>query len=332
MRAVVLARAPGPRLRPDDFATSDAPPPRSLRPGEVRLRVRWLSIDPYQRGLLDESPMFGQRIRPGTVMAGRGIGEVIESRADGWAPGEHALGDTGWADEAVADAARLVRVAGPAEQLPLHLGVLGVSGLTALLGLEALGGIDDGDVLLVSSAAGAVGSTVVQIARARGARVVALASGEHKTALLRELGAAAVIDRLRSPDLPDALRAAAPEGLTAFFDNVGESTLLAGLMALRPRGRALLCGYVAGYEAAAGSTSLEVFRLIMRQRLELRGFLVHDHAARFSAARAELSALIDNGRVQPLQTVVEGLVNAPAALCDLLAGRAIGKVVVKLVG
>jgi hypothetical protein len=332
-QSVVLSRQPGLHLRPDDFTLREAERAAALREGEVRLRVRWLSIDPYQRGLLDQTPMFGRRVMVGDVMAGRGIGEVVESRSERFAPGDMALGETGWATEAVAGGDLLTQVNGTGDTLSHHLGALGVPGLTAFLGLAALGGVGPGDVLLVSSAAGAVGSIVVQLAKAHGAKVVGLTSGAVKTSLLlNQFKADGVIDRHQGLALPQALRQAAPEGLTCFFDNVGEQTLADGLAALRPRGRALLCGYISGYEAGAPVESVATLRLVMRQRLEIKGFLVHDHSVRFGEARSALETLWRAGRLNAVQTVVEGLGNAPAALCDLLAGRAAGKVVVRVSG
>ena len=208
MQSIVLKRQPGQHLCPDDFELAGAAPHGSLREGEVRLRVRWLSIDPYQRGLLDQTPMFGRRVTVGDVMAGRGIGEVVESRSERFAPGDLAIGETGWAAEAVVPTESLAPVSGSAVCVSHYLGVLGVPGITAFLGLEALGGasgVGQGDVLLVSSAAGAVGSTVVQLAKARGAKVIGLTSGTAKTALLWEqLKADGVIDRHQGQPLPHA--------------------------------------------------------------------------------------------------------------------------------
>lgn len=331
MQKVVLNRQPGKHLHLDDFELRSSALPHALSEGEVRLRVHWLSIDPYQRGLLEQAPMFGRRVMVGDVMTGRGIGEVIESRSERFAPGDLVVGETGWATEAVAQGSAFVPIGGPAEFLPCYLGVLGVPGITAFLGLEAMGDVGEGDVLLVSSAAGAVGSTVVQLAKARGAKVIGLTSGPVKTAFLREqLKVDGVIDRHQGLPLPQALSEAAPEGFSGFFDNVGEQTLVDGLAALRPRGRALLCGYIAGYEAGPPMVPAETLRIIMRQRLNVRGFLVHDHASRFNETRSALERLLHSGQLQVVQTVVQGLGRAPAALCDLLAGRTAGKVVVRV--
>jgi len=331
MKAIVLARSPGQHLRPDDFELSASDATRQLQEGEARVRVRWLSIDPYQRGLLHETPMFGRRVLVGDIMAGRGVGEVVESRCTHLAPGDLVLGETGWSTESIVDGAKLARIEGPDEFLPHHLGILGVPGMTALLGLDAMGGVGAHDVLLVSSAAGAVGSTVVQLAKMQGATVIGLTSGPAKTRLVKEeLKADVVIDRLQGRSVADALLEAAPSGLSCFFDNVGEETLVAGLEALRPRGRALLCGYIAGYEAPVQQAPHEALRIVMRQRLQVSGFGVHDHADRFGEARKMLVDFLGAGRLQPVQSVVRGLHSAPGALCDLLAGRAAGKVIVQI--
>ena len=330
-RTLVLSRQPGQHLSTDDFEVQDGASAPDLQEGEVRLAVRWLSIDPYLRGLLDPNPMIGQRVHVGQVMSGRGIGRVIQTRCSGFGVGDLVTGETGWRSEAVAEGARLVRLEGPEELAPHHLGILGISGLTAMLGLDAMGGVGTGDTLLVSSAAGAVGSTVVQLAKLRGASVIAMAGGASKCALLRDrLKADAVIDRRSVVDLADALGKAAPGGISCFFDNVGEQTLLDGLSALAPRGRALLCGYIAGYEGAEPRELPETWRMVMRKRLEVRGFLVHDHMARFGEARALLRKHVESGAIQPFQTVVDGLEKAPEALCGLLAGSSVGKVVVRV--
>ncbi|MBY4596184.1 MDR family NADP-dependent oxidoreductase [Ottowia caeni] len=335
-QSVVLKLTPGRHLHPDDFELRNTAPPGSLLEGEVRLRVRWLSIDPYQRGLLDQTPMFGRRVMVGDVMAGRGIGEVIESRSERFSPGQLVIGETGWSTEAVTQEHALIPLGGSAERLSPesichYLGVLGVPGLTAFLGLETMGGVDADDVILVSSAAGAVGGTVVQLAKVRGAKVIGITSGALKTSFLKEnLKVDFVIDRLQGTPLSQQLLEAAPDGISGFFDNVGEQTLVDGLSAMRPRGRVLLCGYLSGYEAAAPVAPSEALRVIMRQRIELRGFLVHDHAALFGEARSSLARLLHAGQLQAVQTVTEGLGSAPAALCNLLAGRSIGKVMVRV--
>ena len=333
---VVLKQPPGQRLHPDDFELRVSASPRSLREGEVRLRVRWLSIDPYQRGLLDHIPMFGRRVMVGDVMAGRGIGEVIESRSERFVPGQLVIGETGWASQAITLDNVLLPISDSAESsnpdsICHYLGILGVPGITALLGIEAMGGVSARDVILVSSAAGAVGSTVVQLAKARGAKVIGITSGELKTSLLKEsLNVDVVIDRLQRISLPQALNESAPEGISCFFDNVGEQTLTDGLCAMRPAGRVLLCGYLSGYEAAAPTAPSEALRVVMRQRLELRGFLVHDHAARFAEARSYLISLLHGGQLRAVQTITHGLDSAPEALCNVLAGRTCGKVLVRL--
>lgn len=333
MQAVVLKRQPGQHLRPDDFELCSVPSPSALREGEVRLRTRCLSIDPYQRGLLDQTPMFGRRVMVGDTMAGRGIGEVIESRSGRFERGDMAMGEIGWVSEAVVHGDALSRLEGADESLSHAIGVLGIPGLTAYLGLDALGGVGEGDTLLVSSAAGAVGSTVVQLAKIYGAKVVGITSGTVKASLVRDrLRADAVIDRRQGASLRQALQDVAPEGFSCFFDNVGEQTLSDGLATMRPRGRALLCGYIAGYEASDSAASVETMRIVMRQRLEVRGFLVHDYAARFAKAREALEDLLRSGKLIALETVVEGLGRAPEALCHLLAGRSAGKVMVKVSG
>ncbi|MCL4746778.1 MAG: NADP-dependent oxidoreductase [Burkholderiaceae bacterium] len=331
-QAIVLTARPDGALSSTVFSRQSvalAP----LQKGEVLVRVRLLSIDPYQRSLLDEKPLVGRSVPIGGVMAGRGIGEVLVSRAAGWNSGELALGEFGWREHATAAAANLQKLEKGPYALSWHLGTLGYPGVTAWLALQDIGAPQSGETVLVSSAAGAVGSVVGQVAMASGARVIGVAGGSAKVALLRErLGFDFALDHRAKGELPATLAQLAPEGVDLFFDNVGEEMIDIGLSVLKPRGRVLLCGHVASYDAPdRAEHGHRYFRAIMNNRWRVHGFSVRDHAtARHVEAQHALRDLADKGRLRQLETIITGLSSAPAALVDLLAGRHVGKTIVSL--
>jgi len=329
--AITLIRKPIGALTPDMFEPVMQAVPE-LADGQVLLRVKLLSIDPYQRGLLDESPMTGAPVAVGAVMSGRGIGEVLQSRAPSWDVGDLALGEVGWREHSVVPVAGLQRIVKSPMPLSHNLGVLGFPAITAWLGLETIGFPTAGECVLVSSAAGAVGSAVGQIAKARGARVIGIAGGTRKLSLLRDtLGFDAAVDYRAERDLAAALKLVAPNGLDLYFDNVGEQMLDAAFSVLNNAGRVLLCGHIASYDDTfKADTGPRHYREIMNRRWRVQGFVVRDHMARFAEARKALVDLVESGRLQPVVTRIEGLRNAPVALCGLLNGHHVGKTFVEL--
>jgi NADPH-dependent curcumin reductase CurA len=323
-REVRLARRPSGEPVPDDFELATAPvgPPGE---GELLVRNLVMSVDPYMRGRMDDRPSYVPPFAIGEPLSGAAVGEVEGT-------GELVVHDKGWREYAVVRADRVQRVSAD-DGLPpsAYLGVLGMTGLTAWVGLTDIAPVASGETVFVSAAAGAVGSVAGQLARARGCRVVGSAGGPEKVAYLREeLGFDAAFDH-RAGGYGAALREAAPDGIDVYFDNVGGEQLEAAIGALRPHGRIALCGAVAQYNATTPPPGPRNLALLVGRRGTMRGFIVSDHGDRLEAFVSEVGGLLREGRMVRAETVVEGGVEAaPGAFVDMLRGRHRGKVCVAL--
>lgn len=322
-RQWVLARLPEGRLRPDDFELRDGDPP-APEPGEVLCRSLWLSIDAAGRAWM-QGATYRAAMRPGDVMAGFGVAQVVESAAEGIAPGQLVAGEIGWQDYAALPARTLLPLA-PRPDLADYLTVLGITGLTAYFGLLDIGHPEEGQTVVVSAAAGATGSIAGQIARIQGCRVVGICGSDNKARwLLDDLGFDAAVNH-RQPDLRRRLKAACPTGIDVYFDNVGGDILETALSLANQRGRIVCCGVVSQYDTASpGPGPRGVPGLLVTKRLTMQGFIVSDFADRFGEALAALDRWLGEGRLVAAADVVEGLDRAPAALVGLLAGDNIGK-------
>ena len=311
-----------------DFALHDVDLP-PLGEGDVRVRNRWLSVDPYMRGRMNDVKSYVPPFALGAPMEGGAVGEVVESRADSVPVGATIVHMAGWRDEAVlpARAVQLVPAAGVPDQA--WLGHLGMPGMTAWFGLLAVAEARAGDTVFVSAAAGAVGSTVVQIAKARGMTVIGSAGGAEKCAWVRELGADATIDYKAQGSLVRALAQAAPDGIDVYFDNVGGDHLDAALACARDRARLALCGMIDGYNAAS-PVALRYLMRVVAARIRLQGFIVTDFADRTAEFREGMVALVRSGAVTGRETVHVGLEAAPDAFLALFSGGNMGKMLVRL--
>ena len=315
----------------EDFALVEATVPE---PGEGQLLVRnrYLSVDPYMRGRMSEAKSYAPPYELGRTMHGGALGEVIEARADGHRLGEWVLHDRGWREYAVVDAAR-AQVVDP-EPVPtpsLYLGALGMPGVTAYVGLLDVAQFRPGDSVFVSAAAGAVGSMVGQIARIKGAsRVIGSAGSAVKVAYLTdELGFDAAFDYHAGP-VGELLREAAPDGIDVYFDNVGGDHLEAAISRLTVHGRIAVCGMISQYSATEPACAPRNLSQLVGKRLAMRGFLVTDHAARNVDFLADATAWLRDGRLQVRETTVDGFENAVEAFLGMLAGTNTGKMVVRL--
>jgi hypothetical protein len=262
-------------------------------------------------------------------MAGGALAEVVESKAGGFSPGDLVFADTGWQDYAALPARHLTRLP-RIEPLTHLLSVYGVAGLTAYFGLIECGRPNAGETVVVSAAAGSVGSLVGQIAKIKGCRTIGIAGGAAKGALLTgELGFDAAVD-YKAGDLRRALRAACPDGIDVYFDNVGGEVLEACLFNMATHGRIACCGAVSQYDGAAPPHGPRgVPGLIVTKRLTLTGFVVMDFYAKREAALAELKSWVESGQLKVREDVIDGLENLPGALIGLLAGENVGKRMVK---
>jgi NADPH-dependent curcumin reductase CurA len=301
----------------DNFALKDLDLP-PLDDGMIRVRNRWLSVDPYMRGRMNDVKSYIPPFALGAPMEGGAVGEITESRAAGFEPGQLVVHMGGWRDEAVLPAKAATKVPKLPVEPQAFLGVLGLPGATAYFGLLDAAAAQQGEIVFVSAAAGAVGSAVVQIAKAKGMTVIGSARGKAKCELVTSLGADRVIDYTAGP-ISRSLRDAAPDGIDVYFDNVGGAHLDAALAYAREHARFALCGMIESYN----STEPVAFRYIMRiiaMRIRLQGFLYSDYVSRLDQFYREMAP----------ETIVEGLDNMPDAFLGLFEGANTGKMLVKL--
>ncbi len=336
MTRIVLAARPDGAPGLDDFRLEQAPMPRPGR-GEVLLRTIWLSLDPYMRGRMDAAKSYARPVEVGATMEGGGVAEVIASESPGFAPGDVVVGPTGWASHALVAANDLRAIDPATAPLSTALGVLGMPGLTAWVGLNDIAGARPGETIVVSAASGAVGSLAAQLARLKGLRVVGVAGGAGKCAWAVEtLGCDACLDHRAAADaaaLSAGLGAAAPDGVDIYFENVGGRTLEAVLPQMNLQGRIALCGMIAWFSGKGGAETMRlpaVWRTILTRRLRVQGFLGFDHFDRFPEFLAEVAPLVRDGTIAYRETVAEGLEAAPAAFLSLLDGGNFGKQLVRV--
>lgn len=329
-RQVRLARRPEGPVRPGTWRYAEEPVPE-LEPGTFLARTRTLSLDPAMRGWLDARPSYLPPVGVGEVMRAHTAVEVVASRHDRYAPGDHLTGMFGVQTHVVSDGVGARRADLTAAPLTTHLGALGLTGMTAYFGLLEVGALRPGDTVAVSGAAGAVGTVVGQLAKVHGCRVIGVAGGPGKCGLLtRELGFDAAIDH-RSADLRSALRESAPEGIDVVFDNVGGPFLEAGLANLTRGARVVLCGAISRYDGAATAPGPTNYMALLVRRARMEGFVVLDYAARFDDAVSAIGGWIADGRLVPREHVLRGDLEAfPAALDLLFAGGSVGKLVLDL--
>ncbi len=298
------------------------------------LKIRYLSLDPYMRGRMSAAKSYAAPVELGQVMEGGTVGEVLESRHPDYAAGDFVLSHSGWQTYAVADAASLRKLDPQDAPVTTALGVLGMPGFTAYAGLLTIGQPKPGETVVVAAASGPVGATVGQIARIKGARAVGIAGGAEKCALVREeFGFDAVIDH-RSPNFADELRAACPEGIDVYFENVGGHVWSAVFPLLNTFARIPVCGLVAQYNSTGpfeGPDRLPVLmRDVLSKSLTVRGFIQREFSAQRPAFYRDMAGWIAEGRVKYKEDIVEGLEKAPEALIGLLEGRNFGKLIVQV--
>jgi len=299
-------------------------------PGEgmVRVKNQWLSVDPYMRGRMNDVKSYVPPFQLDQPMDGGAVGEVVESRAEGLAPGDRVLHFAGWRDEAVVPARTVMKLPDLGAEPQQFLGALGTTGATAYFGLLDAASAKQGDIVFVSAAAGAVGSVVVQIAKAKGMTVIGSAGGKEKCELVLSLGADKVID-YREGRILKSLAAAAPDGIDVYFDNVGGSHLDAALAGARNHARFAICGMIEGYNKSE-PTSLKFAARIIAARVRLQGFLVFDYQPRMNEFYREMGPWLKSGAVKARETVVDGLEQAPEAFLGLFRGANVGKMLVRL--
>jgi hypothetical protein len=327
-RQVILVEKPRGKLTAEHFRleAADIPAPAD---GEVLVKARYVSLDAANRAWM-QGVTYRSALNMGEVMAGGALAEVVESRAPHLAPGDLVNAETGWQEYAAVPAMHLVKLP-KVEPITHLLSVYGVTGLTAYLGLLRVGDPQPGETVVVSAAAGAVGSIAAQVAKLKGARVVGIAGGPAKCAWLTgELGLDAAVD-YKAGDVRRALREHSPDGVHVYFDNTGGDIFEAALFNMANHGRIVCCGAVSQYDDAPPAHGPRgVPGLIVTKRLKVQGFVVMDFYDGREAALAQLHAWVEAGQLKVQEDVIDGLENLPAALIGLLAGENRGKRMVKI--
>ncbi|MEU4567287.1 NADP-dependent oxidoreductase [Micromonospora sp. NPDC023956] len=328
-REIHLASRPEGWPTPENFRLVPTTVP-TAGDGQLVVRNVVMSVDPYMRGRMNDVKSYVPPFRLDAPLDGGAVGEVVQSKAAGFAPGDLVLHNLGWREYALLDAGSARPVDPTLAPVNAYLSVLGMTGLTAYAGLLEVAGLREGETVFVSAAAGAVGSLVGQIAKLRGAaRVVGSAGSPAKVERLRALGFDAAFDYHDGP-VREQLRAAAPDGIDVYFDNVGGDHLEAAISALRPHGRAAICGMIAQYNATEPPAAPRNLALVIGKQLTLRGFLVNSYGHLREQFVREVSGWLREGRLHQDETVVDGIENAPEAFLALLRGENLGKMLVRL--
>jgi NADPH-dependent curcumin reductase CurA len=298
--------------------------------GEVLVKNLWLSLDPYMLGRMTQQKSYVKGVEIGDVMTGEAVGEVVESKHPGFAPGEKVVGITGWQLYAAAKGELLTKI-DPSARFPLsyHLGCLGMPGRTAYFGLNEVGKPKSGETLVVSAASGAVGSVVGQLGKIAGCRVVGIAGGKDKCDYATgELGFDVCVD-YKAGNLFRDLKEACPKGIDIYFDNVGGETLDTVLRLVNTFARIIICGRISGYHAAE-PYGIKNLGAVLVNRVRMQGIIVFDWADRYAEANKALAGYVAQGKLKTRESVVEGIERAPQGLIDLVKGRNFGKQLVKL--
>jgi NADPH-dependent curcumin reductase CurA len=328
-REVRLASRPQgePSLENFSFATVEI---RELNPGEVFVKNVCISVDPYMRGRMNDAKSYVPPFQIGQALEGGAVGRVLASEAEGIPVGSFVQSMYGWREAFVAPAASVKVVDTAVAPASAYLGILGVTGLTAWVGLNRVANVKAGETIFVSGAAGGVGNAACQLARIYGCRVIASAGSEEKLRFLRDELKVEYAFNYRDGDVMEHLERGAPNGIQVYFDNTGGPQLEAALSSLRNYGRVVMCGGIAGYnKPLPGPRNL---MLVIARRLRVEGFIVSDHFGEVPTFLKELIPALNSGKLLNRETVVDGLDAAPAAFLDLLRSGAgnIGKLIVRL--
>jgi NADPH-dependent curcumin reductase CurA len=327
-RQILLDQLPQGPLGPEHFRLIETPAPRAVA-GEVLVRTRYISLDAANRAWM-MGATYRSALSAGQVMAGTALAEVVDSKSSSLKPGDLVSGDIGWQDYAALPANALTKLPS-LEPLSHLMSVYGIAGLTAYFGLLDCGQPKAGETVVVSAAAGSVGSLVGQIAKIKGCRVVGIAGGPEKCGWLTQtLGFDAAVD-YKAGDLRQQMREAVPEGIDVYFDNVGGTILDTCLFNMKVHGRVVGCGAISAYDTAAPPPPLRaVPGLILMRRLTIRGFLVTDYDDQRERAFKDLEVWVAAGQLKIQEDILEGLENTPRALIGLLHGDNLGKRMVRV--
>ena len=326
---ILLSSRPQGEVTLDNFKTVHNPVP-DVRGGHIVVRNIWLSLDPYMRGRMNDVKSYTPPFQLGEVLQGQAVGEVVASKHDNFSEGDLVTGMFGWENYTLAEGEGVRKLTADGAPLPYYLSILGVTGLTAYVGLFDIGKLQTGDNVFVSAAAGAVGSAVGQIAKLKGCRVVGTAGSDEKIDYLKnDLGFDDAFNYKTAP-LNQALAESCPDGIDLNFENVGGELLEAVLNHMNDFGRITICGMISHYNDKTPRPGPRNLPLITSKRLSLQGFIVSDHLARMPSFIEEMSGWLKEGKVKQRETVAKGIENAPEALIGMLGGDNLGKQLVKV--
>lgn len=313
-----------------EFVNEEMP---EMHSGEILLKTSYVSVDPYLRGRMNEAKSYVPPFELHKPLRSGIIAEVVESNHAGFSKGDKVYGVLEWKEFQTSRGGGLSKVDENTAPLSAYLGVLGMPGLTAFLGLSEIGKPKKGETVVVSGAAGAVGSVAGQLAKIQGCRVVGIAGTDEKCEMLiSEFGFDAAINYRTAGNLRKALAAACPDGVDVYFDNVGGAVSDAVLVKINPFARIVVCGAISVYNATTLPQSLSVQPFLVRNRALMQGFIVSDFEAKFPEAIKKLSRWLSRGQLKQSETVLEGFDQIPQAFLDLFEGKNKGKMVVKVTG
>ncbi len=338
-RQIVLAARPVGLPKESDFRLVEAPVP-SIGDGELLVRAHYLSADPFQRMRMNDSARYGMPVGVDEVFRGRMVGEVVRSNHAGFAPGEFVEGMLGWQEYAVSDgstrraeyAPGITKVDPDVAPISTSLGILGFPGVTSYFALLELCDPQPGETVVITSAAGAVGSLAGQIAKIKGCRVVGLTGSDEKVAyIVDELGFDAGINYRTEGSLPEALQRTCPGRIDVHFDNVGGEIADAIVQHLNPHARIALVGGISHINDAQPRLAPDLSGLLLAARARIQGFIVYDYEDRADEARRAIAGWLRDGKIKYRETVSDGIENAPRALISVLQGGNIGKQLIKVI-
>jgi NADPH-dependent curcumin reductase CurA len=329
-RQIILAARPTGYPKESDFSLVEEPVP-SCGPGQILVRVIYLSLDPYMRGLMSDRASYTAPLRIGDVMVGGTVGKVLQSNHPGFAKGDILEGMLGWQEYAVSDGNGSRKIDPQVAPISTALGILGIPGLTAYFGLLDIAKPRPGETVMISGAAGAVGSVAGQIAKISGCRVVGTAGSDAKiNYLVGELGFDGAFNYRSIENYYEALREMCPEGINVYFDNVGGALSDAVLRLLEPKARVAICGQISQYNLDQPEMGPRLMPNLLIRQARAEGFLVFQFAHRYPEALQQLTKWLQAGKLKYREDIVAGIENAPRALIGMLNGRNMGKQLVKL--
>lgn len=317
-----------PSVKDFDFTTAEIP---ELKEGEVLLSTKYVSVDPYLRGRMSDAPSYVPPFKLNEPISSGIIAEVLESKSENLSKGDKVIGDLQWKETQVAKAENLRKVDPDKAPLSAYLGIIGMTGLTALLGLKEIGKPKEGETLLVSGAAGAVGSVVGQIGKILGLRVVGIAGTDEKVDMLKsDFGFDEGINYNTTEDMVKAIKETCPDGVDIYFDNVGGEISDAVLFNINQFARMIICGAISVYNNTEAPKGLNVQPFLVKNSALMQGFIVADFAYKHAAGIQQLATWLQEGKLHYKETIVKGFDNIPQAFLDLFEGKNKGKMVVKI--